>query len=160
MQISDIHALALEMLNSDSGDYETSKLMSYTNDGISYINNIRIQARDPEVIKTLTLTAQSTPKPSDFFGFMPPTSAYPVIAIGTTLEKAIGAPPTVAIKYSTKPLRVTGVSDDFPLPDDYAGYVAQYIKIKLKDDNNDTDVTQDLKLLNLDTDAFIKAKGG
>lgn len=158
MQIAEVHALALQLLNSDTGDYDSTKLMAYTNDGIAYINNLRIQANDPEVIKSVTITADIT-KPDDFFGFIPQKSAYPLSAIGTTISRLPGAPPSVVFKYSTKPNRVSNINDTFPLPDEYAGYVASYISIRLQSDNS-MNITQDMTMLDRDTTAFIKAKGG
>lgn len=158
MQISEIHALALQLLNSDTSDYDTTKLMTYTQPAIDYINNIRISAKDPETIKQITITG-TIPKPADFFGFVPQTASYPLLAIGNTISLAYGAPPSVVFKYSTKAARVGNPNDDFPLPDEYAGFVAYYISIRLQSDNS-MNVTQDITMLNNDITAFVKAKGG
>ena len=158
MQISDIHALALQLLNSDASDYDTTKLMSYTNAGISYIQNLRVGAKDPETIKQLVITATIT-KPADFLAYSPATAVYPLIINGTTIERAPGAPPSVVLKYSTKATRVANQSDTFPLPDEYADMVASYISIRLQSDNS-MNVTQDMSILANDTNALIKAKGG
>lgn len=158
MQISDIHAQALQLLNSDSSDYDSPKLMVYTQPGIDYIQNLRIGASDPEVIKEIVITG-TIAKPSDFFAFSPPKSSYPINAIGNTISLAIGAPPSVKLRYTTKATKVTNASDTFPLPDEYAGLVASYISIRLQSDNS-MNVTQDMTILANDTNALIKAKGG
>ena len=159
MLISDVHAQALQLLNSDTSDYPAEKLMPYTNDGINYINNLRIGAKDPEVVKQVTITTDIQ-KPSDFCSFVPPNSSYPLNAFGSTISRQPGAPPIVVFKYSTKVSRVSSAGDTFPLPDEYLGYVAQYIDIRLKEDNGNVDVTQLMNILANDTNAFIKAKGG
>jgi hypothetical protein len=158
MQISDIHALALQLLNSDTSDYDSAKLMTYTNPGIYYVQNLRVSSKDPEVIKELVITGTIT-KPSDFFAFFPPTSQYPVNAMGSTISLAVGAPPSVKFRYSTKVSRVNSSSDNFPLPDEYADIVASYISTRLQSDNS-MNVQQDIDILDRDTNAFAKAKGG
>jgi hypothetical protein len=158
MQISDVHALALSMLNSDLSDYDSTKLMTYTNAGIGYVQNLRIEGKDPLVKTQLTITGTIS-RPSDFFGFLPPSSAYPLIATGTNISLAPGAPPSVDFFYSQMAARVSNVTDAFPLPDEYSDFVAYYISIRLQSDNS-MDVTQDLSILANDVNAFIKAKGG
>jgi hypothetical protein len=160
MQINDVHAIALQLLNSDSSDYEPVKLMSYTNPGIFYINNLRIAAKDPETIKKLVVSG-TIDKPTDFFAFSPATASYPLIVNGNTIELSPGAPPTVSLKYTTKPAIVSNQADTFPLPDEYADMVASYIAIRLKKDNKQTkSVEWDFAILDRETNALIKAKGG
>jgi hypothetical protein len=160
MQINDVHALSLQLLNSDSSDYEVVKLMSYTNAGISYINNLRIAAKDPETIKKIVISGTTT-KPVDFMAFSPAAASYPLIVNGNTIELAPGAPPTVLLKYTTKPSRVEGQGDTFPLPDEFADLVASYIAIRLKKDNKQSRSVQwDFEILDRETNALIKAKGG
>lgn len=158
MQINDIHVLSLSMLNSDSSDYDSTKLMTYTNAGLTYIQDLRIQAKDPTVITQLTVTGTIT-RPTDFFTFFPQTSSYPLLATGNTISLAYGAPPSVVCKYAQKIARVTSVTDTFPMPDEYADFVAFYISIRLQSDNS-MNVKQDMSILANDTTAFIKAKGG
>lgn len=158
MLISEIHALALQLLNSDTSDYDTAKLMSYTNPGITYIQDLRIGAKDPEIKKSIVITGTIT-KPTDFFGYIPQQSSYPILASENTISLAPGAPPSVLLYYSVKCPRVTSPTDTFPLPDEYADFVASYISIRLQSDNS-MNVTQDMSILQNDVNAFIKAKGG
>lgn len=160
MQISDIHSQALQLLNSDNSDYESAKLMPYCQDGIAYIQNQRIAANDPDVITQATTTfASPITKPSDFFCFIPQKSSYPVIIDGGKIKTTSSSYPQVTFKYAQKVARVNYTTDVFPLPDEFAGFVAQYISIRLQSDNS-MDVTQDINLLQADIQAFLKAKGG
>lgn len=158
MQIQDVHALALLLLNSDSSDYDKDKLMAYTNAGISYVQNSRVSAKDPETIKQIIITTPIA-KPADFLAFSPPTAVFPLIINNGMIERATGAPPSVVLKYTIKCDRVGSQSDTFPLPDEYADMVASYIAIRLKKDNNKA-VAEELGILDRDTSAFLKAKGG
>lgn len=160
MQISDIHSQALQLLNSDNSDYESAKLMPYCQDGIAYIQNLRIGANDPDVITQAT-TTYTTPinKPSDFFAFVPPKSNYPVIISDGKVKPTSSSFPQVTFKYAKSVPRVNYITDTFPLPDDFAGFVAQYISIRLQSDNS-MDITQDNAILQADIQAFLKAKGG
>lgn len=153
--IADIHNLALQLLNSDTSDYDATKLLAYTNDGILFTQNTRIGANDPETMKTLAVTTPVS-KPSDYLGLV---GIFPVDTTGTTITRLTGAPASVTIKYKIKLTRVTATSDTFPLPDEYMGFVASYISLRLQDDNS-MDVTQGLTILKQDIEAFIKAKGG
>lgn len=161
MQISDIHNEALQLLNSDSSDYDSAKLMPYTNAGIAYVQSLRIAANDPEVIAQ-AVTTYSSPitKPTDFFSFVPQKSSYPVVLQDGKIKTTSSSFPQVTFKYSKGISRVSSVTDTFPIPDEYAYFVAEYIKTALKSDNNNIDVAQDLEILNADIQAFLKAKGG
>jgi len=160
MQISEIHALALELLNSDTSDYEPTKLMSYTNPGILYINNIRVAAKDPETIKQVIITTPII-KPTDFLGYSPPTAAFPLVINNGMIERSPGAPPSVVLKYTIKPARVSKQADIFPLPDEYADMVASYIQLRLKRGNDDEiSLKEDFDILDRETSALAKAKGG
>ena len=160
MQISDIHSQALQFLNSDNSDYESAKLMPYTQDGIAYIQNQRIAANDPDVITQATTTfASPITKPNDFFCFIPQKSSYPIIIDSGKIKTTSSSYPQVTFKYAQKVARVNYTTDTFPLPDEFAGFVAQYISIRLQSDNS-MDVLQDINLLQADIQAFLKAKGG
>ena len=160
MNISDIHSQALQLLNSDNSDYDSAKLMPYCQDGIAYIQNQRISANDPDVITQATTTfASPINKPSDFFAFVPPKSNYPVIIQNGQIKTTSSSYPQVTFKYAQKVPRVNYVTDNFPLPDEFAGFVAQYISIRLQSDNS-MDVSQDMTILQNDINAFLKAKGG
>lgn len=160
MVISEIHAMALQLLNSDSSDYETGKLIVYCNDGILFVNNQRIQALDPDVItQTTTTYANPISTPTDFFTFIPQKSNYPVILAGGKITPTSSSYPQVTFKYAKKLPRVTTISDTFPMPDEFSGFVAQYISCRLQSDNS-MDVTQDLSILSQDIQAFVKAKAG
>jgi hypothetical protein len=160
MLISDIHAAALQLLNSDNSDYDAPKLMGYTNDGILYVQNIRIQSNDPEAITQATTTFLAPiAKPVDFFAFVPPKSSYPVNFIGGQIVPINSSFQSVTFKYSRKANRVVSITDTFPLPDEFSGFVAQYISCRLQSDNS-MNVTQDLNILQNDISAFLKAKGG
>lgn len=160
MLISDIHASALLLLSSDNDDYNSTKLMVYTNDAILFVQNVRIQALDPEVITQSTTTFSSPiTQPTDFFSFIPQKSAYPIILRGGKIIPINNSFPSVTFKYSQKANRVSNVTDTFPLPDEFSGFVARYISCRLQSDNS-MDVTQDMTMLQNDITAFIKAKGG
>lgn len=160
MQISDIHSIALQLLNSDNSDYDTAKLMPYTQDGISYIQNQRIASNDPDVITQATTTfANPINKPSDFFAFVPPRTQYPVVVADGKIKTNSSSFPQVTFKYAKSVARVNYINDTFPLPDEFAGFVAQYISIRLQSDNS-MDISQDTAILQADIQAFLKAKGG
>jgi len=142
----------------DIGDDDPGKLMAYTNPAISFINNSRVAARDPETIKQIVIK-DPIAKPDDFLAFSPPTAVIPVVITDGMVTRAPGAPPSVVLKYSIKVARVSNVNDTFPLPDEYADMVALYIMIRLKKDNN-TPMAEELTILDRDVQAFVKAKGG
>jgi len=160
LTINDVYTDFLHMLNdSDTSDYPSTRVMPYLNDGIQFIQSVRIGARDPEVISTVTVTTPAA-KPVDFFSFVPATAAYPIDASGSTLTRLAGAPSSVVVKYSKKVTRVTSTADTFPLPDEYAGFVASYANIRIREDNGNFDATAQMKILQSDIEAFVKAKGG
>jgi hypothetical protein len=106
----------------------------------------------------MTMTGTIT-KPSDFFGFIPQKSSYPLIAVGNTISLAYGAPPSVKFKYSTTKARLTSVNDTIPLPDYCIGELVDYVCIHLQNDL-EANVTQDTALATSDEALLFSAKGG
>jgi hypothetical protein len=158
MLVSDIINLAAKRMDFDVDDYDNQVMILHINSGIARINNGLIKANDPEVIKEMTMTGTIT-KPSDFFGFIPQKSSYPLIAVGNTISLAYGAPPSVKFKYSTTKARLTSVNDTIPLPDYCIGELVDYVCIHLQNDL-EANVTQDTALATSDEALLFSAKGG
>lgn len=158
MLVSGIIDLAAKRLDLDVDDYYTEVMILNINAAIARINNGLIKVNDPEVIKQMTITGTIT-KPSDFFAFIPPKAAYPLICAGNQISLAYGAPPSVVFKYSTfKPL-LTSVSDAIPLPDYCISEIVDYVCIHINNDF-EADVQQDIGLATSDETALFSAKGG
>jgi hypothetical protein len=158
MLASDIINLAAKRMDLDVDDYDNQVMISHINSGIARINNGLIKAKDPEVIKQMTITGTVT-KPSDFFGLIPQTSAYPIIVQGNQISLAVGAPPSVMFKYSTTKPLLTTVSDVIPLPDYCIGELIDYVCIHIQNDL-EANVTQDTALATSDEALLFAAKGG
>lgn len=158
MLVSGIIDLAAKRLDLDVDDYYQEVMLLHINGAIARINNGFVKVRDPEVIKQMTITG-TIPKPSGFFGFIPQTSAYPLIAEGNTISLAVGAPPSVTFKYSTfKPL-LTTVADTIPLPDYCISEIVDYVCIHINNDF-EANVAQDTGLATSDESLLFSAKGG
>lgn len=158
MLVSDIINLSAKRMDLDVDDYEESVMILHINSGIARINNGLIKVRDPETIKEMVITGTTT-KPTDFFGFIPQQSSYPINVIGNTISLAIGAPPSVKLRYSTFKPRLTSVSDVIPLPDYCIGELIDYVCIHLQNDL-ESNVTQDTALATSDEELLFSAKGG
>lgn len=158
MLVSDIINLAAKRMDLDVDDYDQQVMILHINSGISRINNGMIKVNDPEVIKQMTITGTTT-KPSDFFGFIPQKSAYPLIVQGNTISLAYGAPPSVVFKYSTSKPLLTAVNQTIPLPDYCIGELVDYVCIRLQNDL-ESNVTQDITLATSDESLLFSAKGG
>jgi hypothetical protein len=158
MLVSDIINLAAKRMDLDEDDYDIQVMILHINSGIARINNGLIKVNDPEVVKQLTITGTIT-KPSDFFGFIPQKSAYPLICAGNTISLAYGAPPSVVFKYSTSKPLLTTVADVIPLPDYCIGEMVDYVCIHIQNDI-EANVSQDTGLATSDETLLFSAKGG
>lgn len=159
MQISDIHSQALQLLNSDNSDYESAKLMPYTQGAIAKMQDLRIEVNDPNVITQATTTFTNPINiPSDFACTVPKGASYPIIQIDGKIKPTSSSFPQVTFKYAKTIPDVNYVTDVFPLPDYFAWFVAQYIKIQLELDNS-MDVSQDVQLLQDRIDSYRKSRG-
>lgn len=158
MLVSDIINLAAKRMDLDVDDYDQQVMILHINSGIARINNGLIKANDPEVIKQVTITTD-IPKPSDYFGQVPPKASYPVSVSATTISRLPGAPPSVVFKYSTSKPLLTGVNQTIPLPDYCIGQLVSYVCIMLQNDL-ESNVTQDISLATSDETLLFSAKGG
>ena len=158
MLVSGIIDLAAKRLDLDVDDYFQEVMLLHINGAIARINNGLIKVRDPEVIKEMVITGTTT-KPADFFGFIPQQSSYPVNVLGNTITLAIGAPPTVKIRYSTFKPTLTSVADTIPLPDYCISEIVDYVCIHINNDF-EANVTQDVGLATSDETLLFSAKGG
>ncbi len=158
MLVTDIINLAAKRMDLDVDDYDQSVMILHINSGIARLNNGLVKARDPETIKEIIITG-TTAKPTDFFGFIPQTSSYPINIVGNNIVLANGAPASVKLRYSTfKPL-LTSISDTIPLQDYCMGELVDYVCIHLQNDIEAT-VTQDVALATSDETLLFSAKGG
>lgn len=157
MLVSDIINTASTRLSSVD-EFSPEELIGYINDADDYISFLLASVSDAEVVSSLVLTTPIA-KPINWIGFSPPKSAYPAVFNNNMLERAVGAPPSVVIKYTTAKPHVFATSDTMPFPDMYKGVIIMLV-CQFAQNRNEFDITQDKALSDMVFNALAKAKGG
>ncbi len=115
--------------------YETNELIAYLNDALDFVWHVLIKNKYFEVINDLTLTAEETPVPDDWYK---PTNQAPIMVVGGKLV-CYGKLP-YKVRYYKRYQFLDSVDDTLPLKNDGLNDLATQVMVVLAMSNHGFDM--------------------